>query len=98
MKTLAIIGTLLAGAGLALAQNTNSYLVNPDTVIPVGNPVGLVSSTVVTGLAGARITDITVNLDISGGYNGDLYVYLVGPDGDFNVLLNQSGSSGGSIG
>jgi len=88
----------MTGAGLALAQSMNNYSVSPDIAIPVGNPVGLVSSTDVTGLTGDLITDITVSLDISGGYNGDLYAYLAGPTGGFDVLLNQPGSSGGSIG
>ena len=38
------------------------------------------------------IADIQVTLDISGGLNGDLYVYLVHGDG-FAVLLNRPGRS-----
>ncbi len=38
---------------------------------------------------------MTVSLDVSGGYNGDLYVYLRGPDG-FAVLLNRVGVTGGN--
>jgi subtilisin-like proprotein convertase family protein len=42
--------------------------------------------------------NINVELDISGGYNGDLYAYLVGPAGGFAVLLNRVGrTSAGDI-
>jgi len=34
-----------------------------------------------------------VALDISGGYNGDLYAFLSGPNGGFAVLLNRVGVS-----
>jgi len=39
------------------------------------------------------ITDIAVTLDISGGFNGDLYVYLSqsGVSGGFAVLVNRVG-------
>src|SRR5258706_131340 len=36
------------------------------------------------------ITDVKVTLNISGGYNGDIYGYLVHSSG-FAVLLNQTG-------
>jgi MYXO-CTERM domain-containing protein len=36
---------------------------------------------------------VTVGLNISGGYNGDLYAYLAGPNGGFAVLLNRAGVS-----
>ena len=39
------------------------------------------------------ITDINVSLNISGGYNGDLYGYLVHSSG-FSVLINRIGRDG----
>jgi subtilisin-like proprotein convertase family protein len=63
-----------------------------NTAIPDGNPVGITSSTTTAGLGG-YITNITVNLNISGGFNGDLYAYLAGPAGQFAVLLNRAGMS-----
>lgn len=44
----------------------------------------------VSGVAGA-ISDLTVFLDISGGYNGDLFGYLQGDNGGYTVLLNRVG-------
>lgn len=99
MKTFTIIGILSAGVIFASAQTaTNIYSVSPNAAIPIGNQVGLVSQTSVVGLVGDTISSITVTLNITGGYNGSLYAYLSGPNGGFDVLLNQSGSSGGSIG
>jgi hypothetical protein len=40
-----------------------------------------------------NITGLTVGLNMSGGYNGDLYAYLVAPNGTLVVLLNQPGTS-----
>ena len=49
-----------------------------------------------SGLAGTGgiITKLTVSLNISGGYNGDLYAYLAGPNGGFAVHLNRAGIRG----
>ncbi|MDB6016994.1 MAG: hypothetical protein JWR19_1483 [Pedosphaera sp.] len=41
------------------------------------------------------ITDLQVTLQISGGFNGDIYGYLV-HDGGFAVLLNRSGRTSGN--
>ena len=40
------------------------------------------------------MSSIQVNLDITGGFNGDLYAYLAGPAGGLVVLLNRSGVTG----
>jgi len=77
---------------LAPAQiiTTNNYSVSPNLGIPDGSPVGLMQQFTVTGLAGS-ITNVTVHLDITGGFNGDLYAYLVNPQGQLSVLLNRVG-------
>lgn len=98
MKKIAIIGVLAVGIGLASAQTTNTFTVSPNAAIPVGSIVGLASTTDVTGFTGETIANITVNLNISGGYNGDLYAYLAGPNGGFDVLLNQPGGTANSFG
>ncbi len=66
-------------------------------VIPDNNPSGVASLLQVAGVSGA-IGNVTVSLNITGGYNGDLYAYLAGPSGGFAVLLNRTGvgaTSGG---
>jgi subtilisin-like proprotein convertase family protein len=45
--------------------------------IPTG--VGLVSVGTVSGMSG-NVTGLTLDLNVSGGFNGDLYAYLVAPD------------------
>ncbi len=47
-----------------------------------GNLVGLMSIGTVSGLPSYpyRVLWMTVTLDVSGGLNGYLYAYLVGPD------------------
>jgi subtilisin-like proprotein convertase family protein len=74
------------------ADMTNSVSTSPNTVIPDGNPVGLVSTLNLTGMTGVA-SNITVALNITGGFNGDLYAYLVSPTGGFVVLLNRVGLS-----
>jgi subtilisin-like proprotein convertase family protein len=95
MKTKLILMGLLASASLLSAQTitTNSFSLAPTTAIPDGNPVGVTEAFTVNGLAGS-ITNVRVQLDITGGFNGDLYAYLVGPQGQFAVLLNRVGVTG----
>jgi hypothetical protein len=65
--------------------------------IPDGSPVGASGTAAVTGLASA-ISAVSVNLNVSGGYNGDLYAYL-SYDGVLVPLLNRVGvtaTGGGS--
>jgi subtilisin-like proprotein convertase family protein len=68
-----------------------------NTAIPEGNPVGITSSETFSGLASGAITDVSVDLNISGGYNGGLYGYLVLQDANGNtvqeMLLNLVGAS-----
>jgi uncharacterized protein (TIGR03382 family) len=62
--------------------------------IPDGNPSGLVN---VQPLFSAiiEITDVSVRLNISGNFSGDLYAYL-SHDTGFSVLLNRSGRTLGN--
>jgi subtilisin-like proprotein convertase family protein len=57
--------------------------------IPDGNPIGTVDSRTLIGL-GSSIQDVNVTLNITGGWNGDLYAYLA-HDSGFAVLLNRAG-------
>jgi len=95
MKKTLLIATVGVWAMLAQAQVitlTNSYPLTPNVVIPDANPSGLTETFGVSGLSGS-IANIQVNLDITGGFNGDLYAYLAGPagSGGFAVLLNRVG-------
>ena len=73
MKQQILIGLLVLTAGVARADFTFSGSGD----IPTG--VGLVSVGTVSGLSG-NVTGMTLDLNVSGGFNGDLYAYLVAPN------------------
>ncbi len=78
------------------AQTTNYNFTFPANVaVPDGNGNGLALATNLSGL-GSLMTQVTVSLDITGGFNGDLYAYLAGPSGGFAVLLNRTGVTAGN--
>ena len=62
-------------------------------VIPDGNPTGWSDTRELSGIPMWSISDVNVRLNISGGWNGDLYGYLVHESG-FTVLLNRVGTGG----
>jgi subtilisin-like proprotein convertase family protein len=76
------------------AQTNYSFTFPVNVPVPDGNASGLALTDDLTGLGGS-ITKLTLSLNISGGYNGDLYAYLRGPDGGFAVLLNRVGVTAG---
>ena len=83
-----ILGLMaLTGLGQSL---TGSYTNSTITAIPDGSPVGVMEQFTVSGLGGS-ISNVSVSLDITGGFNGDLYAYLVDPQGQMVVLLNRPG-------
>jgi subtilisin-like proprotein convertase family protein len=94
MKHILIAVLLSAGVLEVQAQTftTNSYSTTSATDIPDANPVGTSETFNVSGLAGT-IANVQVQLDITGGFNGDLYAYLVSPQGQMAVLLNRVGLS-----
>lgn len=93
-KTVALL--TLATAGFVHFASAQGYIQDfvwtPQEQIPDGNPVGLLGQFSVSGLSG-EVSSLKVQLDISGGFNGDLYAYLSGPQGQFSVLLNRPGVS-----
>lgn len=91
---LAISLFVVTGAQGQALTNTFNFTVTSSNV-PDGNPVGLANSGTISGVAGS-ITNIQVHLNITGGFNGDLYAYLAGPLGGFAVLLNRSGLTAGN--
>jgi subtilisin-like proprotein convertase family protein len=42
---------------------------------------------------GSTVSSLTVSLNISGGFNGDLYAYLVSPSGTSVMFMNRPGMS-----
>lgn len=91
---------ILAGcAGLSIsamaqeAPSTASATLNPNATITDGNLVGVQETFDLSGLSGS-LTDLQVQLNITGGLNGDLYAYLVDPQGQMAVLINRLGVDG----
>jgi len=96
MKTilLSLLLGLLALTGRSQSL-TSSYTNSTITTIPDGSPVGLMEQFTVSGVGGS-VSNVQVTLDITGGFNGDLYAYLVDPQGQLVVLLNRPGVTGGN--
>ena len=67
-------------------------------VVPDNNGSGWTDSLTVSGAGGTIApASLQVNLNLSGGWNGDLYAYLVYGDG-FAVLLDRVGYTGTGYG
>jgi len=97
-KTLGILMSLLVTLA-SRADLTNLSVTNtPNAAVPDANPSGLTSTLNVSGMSGVTAS-LTVALNLTGGFNGDLYAYLLSPQGSLVVLLNRVGmSSGNSFG
>ena len=84
----------LASAQTLITGDYNSGFENGG-VIADGSLVPWSDTQDLAGAAGAEITTVTVTLNITGGYNGDLYGYL-SHDGVMVPLLNRPGVGTGS--
>ena len=99
MKTMKIqttIGLLavMLGAGVARGALYTETFSGINMAIPDGNPVGVSLSETVSDIpGGSTVGGLTVDLSVSGGYNGNLYAYLVAPNGTLVMLLNQPGAT-----
>jgi subtilisin-like proprotein convertase family protein len=89
---LACLGITLASAAPVLAD---SATYSPNVVIPDFNLNGI-ADTETFSTAIQSISDLTVNLQISGGYDGDFYAYLTHDGTGFAVLLNRIGVTSSS--
>ncbi|MCX6896073.1 MAG: proprotein convertase P-domain-containing protein [Verrucomicrobia bacterium] len=90
--TLAVTVSLMTGVAQATLYDYNfTGATTINALIPDGNLAGYVNTITVSGTGNNDIRDVNVYLNISGGYNGDLYGYLVGPNGQMALLLNRIG-------
>jgi subtilisin-like proprotein convertase family protein len=91
-----VIGSVAVVLGMTITAQATLYnldFTGINQAIPDGNTVGW-SDTRTVSIADSRILDVNVRLNITGGYNGDLYGYLVSGSG-FAVLLNRVGTGSG---
>jgi hypothetical protein len=106
IAALALLGSLFTsqaslfyqGIGINTSGGTSAGAVANSGTIYDGSAIGSVF-TMDLGSAGlgSQLTSIQVSLNISGGINGNLYSYLVAPNGTlFVVLLNRPGVVAGS--
>jgi len=84
----------LLALGLLISFTTHAGLYSSGTlsggIIPDGGSSGRVNYYTFSGIYDYNITDVTVTLNVSGGYNGNLYAYLTHGSGTA-VLLNRVG-------
>ena len=91
--TLGSLSTVLA----TVAAQAEMIKFTENLAIPIGNPVGIYPAGVVSTIpANYRITDLTVGLEVSGGFNGGLVAYVEAPDGSTVSLLNRPGVTDGN--
>jgi subtilisin-like proprotein convertase family protein len=91
MKVL-LTATLLASAlqAFAISPATYSATWSGAQNIPDNNASGIAFPFNISAPGPSYITGVTVNLSLTGGWNGDLYAYLSHGAG-FSVLLNRVG-------
>ena len=94
---LAVLGSfalpLAASAGIFTSTYTTGFA--NGGVIPDGSVAGWSDTRTISGLGSAPIVNVTMTLDVSGGYNGDLYAYL-SYNGTIIPLLNRVGVGTGN--
>src|ERR1051326_5417373 len=73
-KPLLTVALGLALAGSAFADFSVDY--TPNAAIPDGSTIGMSDSHILS-VPFNTINDINVRVNVSGGFNGDLYAYLV---------------------
>ncbi len=92
LGTIILWGLLGAATPLLLqAQPAETYTFTTNRLVPDGNPSGLSDVRTLDSAIG-NITSLTVHLNITGEFNGDLYGYLRHSSG-FTVLLNRPGKT-----
>src|SRR6266508_6930849 len=104
MKSVTLLTTLMlslcASANAALYEYNQTFnnssippLANGGVVLD-GNMSGLFDTRTVSGVGGP-IVSVSVSLNVTGGYNGDLYAYL-SYNGALIPLLNRVGVTAGN--
>lgn len=91
MKSTSLFTLLLLTAGSATAATvvTETFSMSTATVIPDGDLSGLVQ-TITPATSITSVDNITITLNTTGGWNGDLYAYLW-HNGTLSVLVNRPG-------
>ena len=86
-----LLFALALGLGLSARADYTFSFTNGNVTIPDNSASGYQDSHTLSGLPGI-ISDVNVTLNLSGGFNGDLYAWL-SHDGGLSILLNRVGRS-----
>lgn len=90
-----LLAFVLTGATQASTTITETFSNSTSTAIPDGDLNGLVQTLTPATTIGT-VNSITVTLNVSGGWNGDLYAYLW-HDGQISILVNRPGRTSGNL-
>jgi subtilisin-like proprotein convertase family protein len=80
-------GVQAAGSAITFSQSWSGWLGVPDN-----DATGASSAITITAPGFDRVESVTMQLELDGGWNGDLYGYLA-HDGNLSVLLNRPGKT-----
>lgn len=89
LGTVIVLSTVAAHATI-YSTNWNSGFANGG-MVPDNNLSGWSDTRMVSTMPAGTFSGLSVNLQLSGGWNGDLYAYLVHDTG-FSVLLDRVGT------
>jgi hypothetical protein len=96
MKTRILIAALVVAWGTCPAQDVTWSQSGLSDTIPEGNPVGISFADNISSAPGEIVQNVTVDMNTTGGYNGDMIAYLVSPNGTEVSLLNLPGVTTGT--
>ena len=92
-KSILAMAFMVCTGGAVVAQTTTNVTFTVNQAIPDGDPSGLASTQTLIFSSIPNFSDLTITLNITGGFNGDYYAYLVNNTGGFAVLLNRVGKT-----
>jgi subtilisin-like proprotein convertase family protein len=96
-KLIGLAAALIFATASTFAVTPIAYNWTGSQIVPDNNDSGVAFSFNISAGEPLVITNVTVDLNIAGGWNGDLYAYLSHGSG-FSVLLNRIGSTSGNPG
>ncbi len=98
-KILSLVAVMFTAGRVAatVVPGTISTNWTGSQLIPDNNASGVAFTFNVAAGSPLVVTNVTVDLQIAGGWNGDLYAYLTHGSG-FSVLLNRIGSTSANAG
>jgi subtilisin-like proprotein convertase family protein len=92
----ALLATVVSSPAIVISNYYNTGFANGGVILD-NDPNGWINTQTVSGYSGLQVTDVAVVLNISSGWNGDLYGYLTHSSGTV-VLLNRVGQTEGNPG